>query len=213
MDQDGLPAGFTITPYTFEPRAAEAKFEAGLGSTPVAWWRIVLRLAAAGLAAAAAWAQLIVRNFYPVNPDDGAQFRYDAWGKVSIRLSKGSDLEFGPMHGICYGPLLCAGAVVLVLAALFEWQPRRVRWQPNAGTLTSLAAAFLLAVAACEIAETLVTRNTTLTHYLLQHAWAPSWSPWRAIAGCLLAAASCLRLPVRRLPLVSRTNEEVLSTD
>jgi len=203
MDQDGLPAGFTITPYAFEPRAAESKFEAGLGAATVDWWRIGLRIVAAGLAAAAAWAQLIVQEFDTNGPGGIAQFRYNAWGNVSVRVSKGSDLQFGHLSGISYGPLLCAGAAALVIAAVLEWQPTRLRLPLKGATVAGLAAAFLLAVAGCEISYSRASQTTTLGHYLAVHAWAPSWSPWRAIAAFLLAVVSCLRLSLFRLPFVS----------
>lgn len=188
MSDPRLPGGFTITPYQGVPAA---------GPMPWAWARPDLlqsgsRVIAAGLALAAAWAPVLKMTEPMPNPDgaDDGFFRYsfNGWGHGTARTSLG--IVNDSISGTNFGVLLCMAAAGLMIAAVADWLPRHLRWQPSGRTVAALAIAFLLAVVLCEVVSSLPSRR--MAQQGDGYAFQFGLSPWLGGAACLIAALSCL---------------------
>jgi hypothetical protein len=186
-----LPAGFSITPYHEEPPPGRA----GTDRSGLDRFRVGARLAAAGLAVGAAWANVLVQTSRLPGSDGDPfgpgfiRYGFNGWGRASLKAS--ADLAFSedPTNGPNFGVLLCIAAAALLVAAATDWLPGRLRWQPTGRPLAALAAPFLLAVALCEVLTALPYGQGS--EVLTSHVRIGP-SPWLVAAGCLLAALSCL---------------------
>jgi hypothetical protein len=179
--------GFTITPYQGEAAAVPA------ARSRQDSLRIGCRLAAAGLALAAAWAP-VLQVTQPVPASDGyIRYSINGWGQGTVQSNL--DFSIDSLSGTNFGLLLCSAAAGLAIAALLDWLPRRPRWQPSGRTVAGLAIAFLLAVVLCEVITSLPARwSFQVGHNSAFHL---GLSPWLGGAACLIAALSCLSLPAR----------------
>ena len=183
-----LPVGFSITPYHDEPPAGPPRTRrSGLD-----WFRIGARLAAAGLALGAAWANVLVqtsRLATDTDPFGDGFIRYslNGWGHANLTTS--ADRAFvDTTNGPNFGVLLCIAAAALLVAAATDWLSGRLRWQPDGRLLAALTAPFLLAVVLCEVLTALPYRQgSELTSDVRI-----GLSPWLTATGCLLAVLSCL---------------------
>jgi len=197
-----LPLGFSITPYHDErppgpPRTRRSGFD---------WFRIGARLAAAALAIVACWAR--VQQLSSTIPDAGGEngfffirVSYDGWGRVTSEANQEVDFS-SQLGGPNYGLLLCLAAAGLVAAAAAEWLP--IRWRPSGRALAALAAAFLLAIALCQVIAGWPYHRLAATGFAYHHGL----SPWLGGAGCLLAMLSCLPRPIRRQPIIDAATDQ-----